>query len=546
MSANFTPTLHTYKMQGAFRYWVQKVLPLVYDDSLSYYELLNKVVDYLNKMMEDENNLIEDVTSLRNAFVDLQYYVNEYFENLDLSEEVEQKVNELLDSGALQEMVDNYFTETTEFVHRLDQKVNVYNADSGWVELTLESGVTAFSDGTKPAVRKIGNCVYMRGAIFGLSANRKTIATLPDWALPSVNVEFPALVSLATTEPFSNGFALISVGSDSGDVVYRSYVGSSAEMLPVWLDNSWVVAGTPEYPQVFNYIGNVASLGDLPANSRIGDVYTVTATSKDYVWTGGSWSLFADSGLEALTDVVDELSDEVVDIESDLDGLKETLEYVHATNITYPADGVTYATIENDTEHNWNPIPDTTHPVSLPANSGFPIGANHTFVFGCQVQIGAGTTIQACDIKARLINSDQSITIDCETVDHYHWTLGEDTVTVFFRFDVLGVFPLPSPSVDAWVVYLDFYNSVDAPDGINHMYITVHNPYFVDYTGVPSVQQISDYYESNWTAEFVDCTRIWEIEQSIQNLNNTIAGLQLDVMPTATPADIAGIIANIN
>lgn len=38
------------------RYWVQKVLPLVYDDSLSYYELLNKVVHKLNEVIETTNN----------------------------------------------------------------------------------------------------------------------------------------------------------------------------------------------------------------------------------------------------------------------------------------------------------------------------------------------------------------------------------------------------------------------------------------------------------------------------------------------------------
>ena len=47
-SADFAPSLSGYAGQGAFRFWCQKVLPIVYDDSLSYYELLNKVVDYLN------------------------------------------------------------------------------------------------------------------------------------------------------------------------------------------------------------------------------------------------------------------------------------------------------------------------------------------------------------------------------------------------------------------------------------------------------------------------------------------------------------------
>ena len=42
-----------------FRFWCQKVLPLVYDDSLSYYELLCKVIDYLNKMGEDVREFAE-------------------------------------------------------------------------------------------------------------------------------------------------------------------------------------------------------------------------------------------------------------------------------------------------------------------------------------------------------------------------------------------------------------------------------------------------------------------------------------------------------
>lgn len=41
------------------RYWVQKVLPLVYDDSLSYYELLNKVVLKLNEVIENNNKVPE-------------------------------------------------------------------------------------------------------------------------------------------------------------------------------------------------------------------------------------------------------------------------------------------------------------------------------------------------------------------------------------------------------------------------------------------------------------------------------------------------------
>lgn len=46
------------------RFWCQKVLPLVYDDSLSYYELLCKVVAYLNNLTKDVVQLTEEVAGI--------------------------------------------------------------------------------------------------------------------------------------------------------------------------------------------------------------------------------------------------------------------------------------------------------------------------------------------------------------------------------------------------------------------------------------------------------------------------------------------------
>ena len=65
------------------RFWCQKVLPLVYDDSLSYYELLNKVVLHLNQHTEDINALID----FYNTFAeDVRDIINEMMENGDFNE----------------------------------------------------------------------------------------------------------------------------------------------------------------------------------------------------------------------------------------------------------------------------------------------------------------------------------------------------------------------------------------------------------------------------------------------------------------------------
>lgn len=63
------------KMIRPFYFYAQKVLPLVYDDSLSYYEVLNKVVDKLNEIVSFINNDFEILIRerLNELFVDALY-----------------------------------------------------------------------------------------------------------------------------------------------------------------------------------------------------------------------------------------------------------------------------------------------------------------------------------------------------------------------------------------------------------------------------------------------------------------------------------------
>ena len=101
MPANFTPKPGEYKDLQPFRFWCQKILPLVYDDSLSYYELLCKVVDYLNKTMEDVDTLHTDVDNVREAYSQLQDWVNNYFDSTDFQNKVNKKLDEMTKNGTL-------------------------------------------------------------------------------------------------------------------------------------------------------------------------------------------------------------------------------------------------------------------------------------------------------------------------------------------------------------------------------------------------------------------------------------------------------------
>ena len=87
-----------------FRAWCQKVLPLVYDDSLGYYELLCKVLDTLNKT-------VIEVINLGGAYDKLEEYVNNYFKNLDIQEEINNKLDQMVEDGTLESIISKYITQ---------------------------------------------------------------------------------------------------------------------------------------------------------------------------------------------------------------------------------------------------------------------------------------------------------------------------------------------------------------------------------------------------------------------------------------------------
>lgn len=69
-----------------FRFWCFKVLPLVYDDSLSYYEILCKAVDYINKLIEQDKIFADEINDLKNELKIVQDWINNF--NTDYAEKI--------------------------------------------------------------------------------------------------------------------------------------------------------------------------------------------------------------------------------------------------------------------------------------------------------------------------------------------------------------------------------------------------------------------------------------------------------------------------
>lgn len=151
--ANFDPILKKYDGIPYLRFWCQKVLPAVYDQSLSYYEVLCKLAAFLNKMLEELEKMQDNIDALHKAYKDLQDWVNveiarfeahmeQHFDDLtnELWNKFEQYKNDT--NTTLQQWFSEYETNTTnnlnkkfdDFVTnantRIDQMFNTYTTNT--------------------------------------------------------------------------------------------------------------------------------------------------------------------------------------------------------------------------------------------------------------------------------------------------------------------------------------------------------------------------------------------------------------------------------
>ena len=95
-----------------FKFWVQKNIPCVIDDSLSYYECLEKLVYKLNEVIEQINNLETINEDVLKKFEELKSYVENYFNDLDVQKEINTKLDLMVSDGTLDELIRPYLSSS--------------------------------------------------------------------------------------------------------------------------------------------------------------------------------------------------------------------------------------------------------------------------------------------------------------------------------------------------------------------------------------------------------------------------------------------------
>ena len=148
--ADFTPAWSDWTDTRPFRFWAQKVLPLAYDDSLSYYEVLCKLVVYLNTTIANVAALGGNVDNLRDAYEQLQQYVNDYFTSLDVQQEINTKLDNMAETGALTTLIEPFVN------------AQISSNVAAWLELNIKPTTPAIDasltvQGAAADAKKVGD-----------------------------------------------------------------------------------------------------------------------------------------------------------------------------------------------------------------------------------------------------------------------------------------------------------------------------------------------------------------------------------------------------
>lgn len=103
-----------------FKMWCYKVLPLVYDESLSYYEILCKVVKYINNLIDQDKIIGDELNDLKKELDTVNKWIDDF------------------DTSYIEKIVTQYLS-TMIFVEISNSGYIIYNIPENWESITFNT-----------------------------------------------------------------------------------------------------------------------------------------------------------------------------------------------------------------------------------------------------------------------------------------------------------------------------------------------------------------------------------------------------------------------
>lgn len=135
---------NNFKKLPPFKWFILENFPFIEADfdALTNYELYCKLCEYVNLVNKNVNSIGLESETLVNSFNALKDYVDNYFNNLDVQDEIDNKLDEMVLSGELTEIIQNALFNTPVNINFISRIFRTY----GESEFYNVVGMTSYSN----------------------------------------------------------------------------------------------------------------------------------------------------------------------------------------------------------------------------------------------------------------------------------------------------------------------------------------------------------------------------------------------------------------
>ena len=271
-------------------------------DALTDYGLLCKVVEKLNEVITNTNQQDEYIVSLYNAFIEIKNYVESYFDNLDVQDEINNKLDEMVEDGTFESIIDDYLSyiketyiiQDIEYIKGKVDGTDYYIAhvpytDSENNRIVLKHGfaknvntaqATANENAREFALRNYGSfCV--NASIFGIDSSEENYNHAIGTIIKDGNL-ISTYNNNGYTEATKNRMRILGVKND-GTLKTYTFNSSYDSLIEDGVINSFCGYGTFIENGVFSFSGsdeeNIWNF--ICQNSQTKDLYFVCCNGRD-------------------------------------------------------------------------------------------------------------------------------------------------------------------------------------------------------------------------------------------------------------------------
>ena len=283
-------------------------IPTSYLISMTYEEQLLWFCNYLEKtVIPAIDNNAEAVKELQDLYVELKSYVDNYFENLDVQEEINNKLDEMAESGQLADIIAQYLGLAGVLAYdTISNMASATNIAEGSICKTL--GETTYNDGKGAfyKVRTVTSGDVVDGVnIVALSVSNTLIAErIPDYRLNQLENSVTGFDSRISSLEVGNineeiviigdsylaGQSLTNPTTENFGYLLMQKLGMNTNNFHIWAEggSSFVIAG------------NQGHTWDTLITSKIGTLSDPTKITK-VILAGGYNDVNASSGSQIET-----------------------------------------------------------------------------------------------------------------------------------------------------------------------------------------------------------------------------------------------------